>query len=172
MAEFLGLYDFLKKDKIFVMLVGFPGSGKSTWAMRTFPTYIGQSWRYVSSDAYIEGMAKDAGKTYNEVFRQHIDRAQSSCEYVAIQGFKRGHDIVWDQTNLTRSTRARKLRIVPDTYKKYCIEIQCTDPVKLNERLQSREGKTIPDFVLETMRQNYQEPALDEGFDKIWQILT
>ena len=48
------------------MLIGVPGSGKSTWVEN-------QDWAkncvYVSTDQYVEAYAKGLGKTYNEVLR-------------------------------------------------------------------------------------------------------
>ena len=41
----------------------------------------------------------------------------------------------------------------------------------LNERLHSREGKTIPPHVLDNMAKSFYLPLYDEGFDEITYVL-
>ena len=52
------------------MLAGIPTSGKSTYIsklLRDFPDAV-----VISTDDYIEAVARETGKTYNEVFNDNI----------------------------------------------------------------------------------------------------
>lgn len=149
------------------MLVGVPGSGKSTWAE---PYLTREGYGLVSSDAYIEKVAAMAGKTYGEVFKQSIDAAtkwMNECveRYVtALQG------IVWDQTNLTRKSRRKKLdTLIAAGYDVVAVTFEIPD-VCLEQRRRERAaktGKTIAPSILESMGKTYERPTRPEGFSKV-----
>jgi glycopeptide antibiotics resistance protein len=62
-----------KLNKLYV-LIGVPGSGKSTWIKN-------QKWTdtcvIVSTDEFVEEYAKSVGKTYSEVFNDYMSTAVS-----------------------------------------------------------------------------------------------
>ena len=146
----------------FIMMVGVPGSGKSTWLRENFP----HPAVYCSTDALIDLHALKEGKTYNEVFRDYIETATDKMQETMDWAFERGMDVVLDQTNLTRKSRARKLALVPKGYRKVAVVVPTPEREEWLRRL-DRPGKTIPRHVLEAMLASYQEPSLDEGFDEI-----
>ena len=78
-----------------------------------------------------------------------------------------GKDIIWDQTSTSVSTRAKKIRMLPDYYK-IAVVFKIPSKEELERRLASRPGKTIPWDVMERMIGNWEEPELEEGFDEIW----
>ena len=143
------------------MLIGVPGSGKTTWVLKNHPTLC-----YASTDKYIEQFAAEAGKTYNDVFESTIKIATSRmlddvseflCDYA---------DFVWDQTNTTKKSRATKIaRLVKEDYQ--IIGIVFGIPKDLKERLASRPGKNIPSHVMTSMITNFEIPIIAEGFSKI-----
>jgi hypothetical protein len=60
----------------------------------------------------------------------------------------------------------------PKSYRKVC---WCVAPprtpeewAELERRLSSREGKTIPHHIIQSMANSYVEPELGEGFDYIF----
>jgi hypothetical protein len=80
-------------------------------------------------------------------------------------------DVYWDQTNVSSKKRLSILSKFPKIYRKVCI---CRVPprdasewAELDRRLLSREGKTIPSHIVESMADSYVEPTLDEGFDEV-----
>lgn len=152
------------------VLVGLPGSGKSTWcnihvAGRTIP------YNTVSTDNIIEAHAARQGKTYSEVFKDYIKLAQMEYDAQLAQYLAAGSNILVDRTNMTKTSRAKILRLVPDHYIKNAIVFTCKDDT-LEKRLASRPGKIIPDFVIKSMRSTYQDPTLSEGFDDIIYVDT
>ena len=153
------------------VLVGLPGSGKSTrLSFVDDPEFGGDVFVY-STDAYIEAQAKEAGKTYNDMFRDHIDTATKHMNDVLAIAISAGIDVFWDQTNMSSKKRKGILSKFPKSYRKEC---WCIRPPQTPEewgdleiRLMFREGKTIPHHIIEAMADSYVEPELDEGFDKI-----
>ncbi len=152
------------KPKLY-MLCGVVGSGKSTWlAKQAF------DWNrtvLVSSDAHIEKHAKHNSSTYNDVFKDYIGTATDLMYKDVDFAIEHEYDIVWDQTNLNPKTRKAKLDKIPSNYEKIAVAFNVPDEKELERRLGNRPGKTIPPDVVQSMRNSYQLPTENEGFDKI-----
>lgn len=142
------------------MLIGVPGSGKSTWRSKHKSAAT-----VASSDDYLDAVASNSGTTYNEVFKDHIKAANDYAIQSARAGFERGDDVIWDQTNTSRKSRASKLAMVPDNYRK--VAVFFPTPSDLKQRLASRKGKTIPEPIILSMINTLEPPTKDEGFDEI-----
>ena len=143
------------------MLIGVPASGKTTWVLKNHPNLA-----YVSTDKYIDQFAAEAGKTYNDIFEASIKIATSRMLDDVSDFMYDQLDFVWDQTNLTKKSRATKLvRLLKEDYQVFGIVFET--PKNLKERLASRPGKNIPPHVMTSMVTNFQMPSLDEGFSKI-----
>ena len=162
------------------MLVGLPGSGKTTWTakfrrnnintlinLNVFnPQPFQQNLTVVSTDDLIQHIADEYRLTYNDVFDNvTYSFAEKMSHKLAKFAFDRNDIIIWDQTNLTIKSRAKKLALVPSHYTKIAVVFGVPDD--LPQRLQSRVGKHIPDNVMSGMIRNYQQPTTTEGFDNI-----
>jgi len=151
--------NFLKP--VCYMLVGVPGSGKTTWVQKEHP-----SLAYASTDKYIEQFAAESGHTYNYIFKASIKTATSRMFDDVSEFLDDQKDFIWDQTNLTKKSRATKIALVAK--KDYTIvAVVFETPKNLQERLAQRPGKNIPSYVLDSMIKSYEAPSLDEGFTKI-----
>lgn len=147
------------------MLIGIPGSGKSTWLAKQ--AFDWTKTRIISTDNIIERRAQEQGKTYSEVFQKEIKGATHQMNRDLKQAIAAGDDIVWDQTNLTKKSRANKLSEIPDSYRKVAVFFSTPDDAELKRRLASRPGKTIPANVVLGMRSQLERPSKAEGFDEI-----
>lgn len=148
------------------MLAGIPTSGKSSFVKKLmrFPQW--QDVVVLSTDNYIERVAKDNDTTYNEIFSDVIDEATRQLEISLNEAKDKGKDIIWDQTNLTPKTRKKKLSRFSSSYKRTCVYFK----IELEEALirnKQRKGKFIPENVLTQMYEQFQIPTLAEGFDII-----
>jgi len=146
------------------VLVGVPGSGKSTWIDQ-------QDWArdcvVVSTDNFVEHYAKEVGSTYSEVFDDYMPTAVKLMADQVVQAREAGHDIVWDQTSTTLGSRRKKFAMLPN-YHAVAVVFPTPDPEEHQRRLASRPGKTIPWNILNGMISGFQMPTLEEGFDEIW----
>lgn len=152
---------------VFVMMIGLPGSGKSTKSKELWPDYT-----RCSSDDYIDAVARRLGKSYSDVFKDEIANAQKACVMQQHRAFYDEENVVLDQTNLTSKTRIKKLDMVPHFYHKIACVVTCSDVNELERRLINREGKVIPKPIIEAMMKTYEYPLPDEGFDEIIEIET
>lgn len=145
------------------MLIGVPGSGKSTWV-------AGQPWSkdcsVVSSDRYIDEEAERLGKTYNEIFKDYVGIATRLMDNHVLVAQANGKDIIWDQTNTSAKSRKAKLAKLP-AYEKTAVFFKTPPVEELTKRLASRPGKNIPWDVMTSMIKNLEFPTTEEGFSEI-----
>jgi predicted kinase len=146
------------------VLVGVPGSGKSTWIAQ-------QDWAQncviVSTDRWIEVFARELGLTYTAVFDQFMPAAIKTMMIEIDQAQQQGRDIIWDQTSLTRGSRSRKFASLPG-YRHIAVVFDTPAPEELKRRLAQRPGKLIPESVIQHMIDSFEPPAESEGYQEIW----
>lgn len=152
------------------MLVGVPAAGKSTWieAQKFDPEHT----VILSTDKFIDAEAQAQNKTYTEVFKSAIKRATQIMKADLQMAIQDGQNLVWDQTNVTVKSRADKLKLVPDTYRKVAVFFPTPPQAELARRLASRPGKIIPANVVMAMASQLEPPAPSEGFDRILVVNT
>lgn len=151
-----------------IMMVGLPGSGKSTWRQKfldsltddtAFPVVI-------SSDDFIDRYAQERGLTYTDVFTEAAPLANADMYQKLGHAVKNRLSVVWDQTNLTIAGRAAKLSRFPLTYSRYSVAFEL--PIEeILRRQDQRPGKMIPKHVMENFVRQYQRPDVSEGFDQV-----
>jgi predicted kinase len=152
--------------KLYV-LVGIPGSGKSTWYANN-EDLLGDTV-YVSTDDFVEQEAARQGKTYNEVFKDFMPTAVKLMAGVVNQARALNMDIVWDQTSTTVASRAKKFKMLPN-YEHIAVVFKTPEKAELDRRLASRPGKNIPSAVMNSMIAGWEDPTKDEGFIDIWYV--
>jgi predicted kinase len=151
---------------ILYIMVGVPGSGKSTWIQRQDLT----SAAVISTDNYIEARAQARGLTYSDVFESEIQAANQNLDQELAQAISLNQTIYWDQTNISVKSRAKKLASVPGHYRRIAVYFDTPQEV-VQQRLLDRAaatGKLIPASVVRRMTQQLTLPTISEGFDEIW----
>lgn len=156
-------------SKIFI-LIGLPGSGKSTWINNNLDV-IGDAVICSTDDMIDEWAANhpDGPLTYSEAFDKapRNDFEKRFFEDIAWAA-KNGLPIVIDRTNMTAKGRRRILSMVPESYEKIGVVFDVDENV-LETRLSNRAasiGKHIPNMVISRMRSSYEAPYGGE-FDNI-----
>ena len=152
-----------------IVMVGLPGSGKDFMIENRLKISDGE-WYIASTDAIIEEYAASVGKTYSEVFDGQVKLATKRMEKEVQEAIKAGKNVIWNQTNMAATKRAKILSKFPkDRYERIAIVVMVDEDIH-NERLRKRAeltGKSIPAFVIKNMRDQYVKPTLEEGFDDI-----
>jgi len=155
----------MKQKKVYV-LVGVPGSGKSTWIKD-------QIWALgltvINTDSFVEDYAKSQGKTYSEVFKDYMPRAVELMAEQVVRARELGHTIIWDQTSTTVASRKRKFNMLPDYYH-IAVVFPTPKAEELKRRLAGRPGKEIPEEVIKKMIEDFEMPTEEEGYKEIWRV--
>lgn len=145
---------------MYVMMVGLPGSGKSTMIKKLLHPV---NYITISTDNYINIWANQQGRTYNEAFKDLIGPAQENFNAELKDALSMKLNIVHDQTNLSVKKRASILNKIPNHYYKVACVVHC-DESDRQIRLGNRPGKTIPFDVDKQMIESYVMPTIGEGF--------
>lgn len=147
----------------FIMLVGLPNSGKSTWAkeyIKEHPDTV-----HLAADVILRGLMGKLNLDFNRVFMKHSKLVSSIMEEGLLSLLLDGENIIYDRTNSFRRPRKRVLSWVPDHYQKIAV-VFSTD---LETLLKRREEDVVSKSksVIKRMYVQQQEVLLDEGFDKV-----
>lgn len=138
--------------KLYV-LVGLPGSGKSTYAKKLESESVNRT-KIVSTDAIREELACSE----QEMFRLFHERIRSYLEL--------GYDVIADATNITIKSRAAVLASVKEIN---CIKTALVFGTDFQVCLanNSKRDRKVPEEAIYTMRSKFQIPFYEEGFDII-----
>jgi predicted kinase len=115
-------------------------------------------------------VATREGVTYGEVFKREIKNAEQNMEANLASALAQGKDIVWDQTNMTRKSRLKKVGRLLDAGYTVDAHVFMPDAHELHQRQFKRAvatGKAIPQRVIDSMMENYEHPLEEEGFASI-----
>ena len=153
---------------LLVMLVGLPGSGKSTAAGRLVSAIRsqGRACEIVGTDACLETEAVRRGLSYARIFAdaEQRDLANALMWKQAKEAVCKRISVVWDQTNLTLITRRRRLRLFPADY----LRIAAVMPTAADEawarNLARGPERAVPAGAFRRMQAEFCRPSREEGF--------
>jgi predicted kinase len=138
-----------------IILCGLPCSGKSTFSRSSeYDDYM-----HLSTDAYIEQVAKLQNKTYNDVWKHTIKEAAKVFYGLMCIAATTDKNILIDQTNLTVQTRKLKLNLFQNH--EPTIVFFNTSLEIIKER-NCRPNKHIPDDVIASMYKSLEVPTEEE----------
>ena len=149
-----------------ILLCGVPTSGKSTFVKTLLSQPYWENAVVLSTDNYIQKIAEEQQKTYDEVFKATIGEATDFMWDQLKFAIADGRDIIVDRTNLTRKSRKQKTSRVPNSYQKRAVYFEIGLKEAL-ERNKHREGKFIPESVLKRMYHTFEVPNNTEDFETI-----
>ena len=131
---------------LLVILVGLPGSGKSTAAKRLASAIRSQrrGCEIVGTDAYLEAEAARRGLSYAAMFTHGYEVAEDLMWKKAREAAHRRTSVIWDQTNLTVNARNRRLRLFPEEYLRMAAVMTTTWQEAWKRNLARGPGRAVP----------------------------
>lgn len=144
-----------------ILLVGIPGSGKTTYAEK----YIAEhpDTIHLSSDKIREELWGD------EAIQGDNGMVFSFMQSRAIGALHDGKNVVYDATNITRKDRSYIISLCPKFVQIEAHVIWA--PIETCIERDSARERTVGKAVIDKMLKRFQPPFYDEGFDEISIIL-
>lgn len=157
---------------VIAVMVGLPGTGKSTLVSNLAKQPRFANCFVYSTDNYIEQYAQEKNSTYDAVFKTVVNEATRVMNDRLDYAMQRGLPVIWDQTNLGIKKRNGILGRFNKQWSKECHCILPPQGDSQHEdwewRLGDRPGKVIPWGIIKSMQDTYVVPKLDEGFDQVY----
>lgn len=154
--------------KEIIILVGIPGSGKTTYAKNLIDNKGGLN--YVSRDKVRFEIIKEEDEYFskeNVVFSEFIRRIQSSID--------RNESVIVDATNLSKPSRQKlitNLSFDKSAFKLKALVFTTNLQTCIN-RNSKREGRErVPEQAIKNMAKSFSIPKEEEGFDEVEIIRT
>jgi predicted kinase len=137
-----------------VVLVGPPGSGKTTWARRN-----GRGAVHISQDDLIDAITPHG---FEHVYRPVYREAEEAVARAALQA---GHTVIVDRTNRTRAHRERWLRMAREAGCPAIAVVMTTPETLCRERNAHRVDRSrLSEERMERMLAALEVVRPDEGF--------
>ena len=148
-----------------IMMVGLPGSGKSTYAKRLITTH--PNWKYVSRDEVRYESVTDQAHYFDhekDVFKEFCNRIDMHL--------LNGKTVIADATHLNKKSRDKLLHNLSAKIDKKIALVMVTDFKTCMDRNRQREGITrVPDKTMHQMHHAFKMPdARFEDFDQILKV--
>jgi len=152
------------KEPFVMMLIGPTLSGKSTYIRNNYPNI-----QVISRDEIVMEVfgSRDYNLAFKEVDQKEVDR-------VLATRLKDANDlktsVIIDMTNITVKRRMATLRNFDKDFSRIAVVFPILSDEEYTRRnidRNAKENKWIPPFVIKSMIDSYQEPTLEEGYDRI-----
>ena len=142
-----------------IMMVGVPGSGKSTWIKNN----KAETNIVISRDAIRFAKLKD-----DEDYFAHESEVFNEFVWQIANGLAGDKTVIADATHLNKKSRALvlgKVAKLADEIEAVMIDVHLETAIKRNDQ---REGRAkVPRGVIRRMYFQMEPPTKEEGFDKI-----
>jgi len=142
---------------VFIMMVGLPASGKSTYSAKLKDAYHAV---VLSSDDLraVFGESKNDQSVTVEVF--------AYMQRESIARLNNGVSVIYDATNISAYRRIEMLKKLADVdCRKICVEVRRSYEA-CRASLAGRDHD-VPEYALKKMAEQYEAPSYEEGWDEI-----
>lgn len=147
-----------------MILIGPTLSGKSTYIRNNYPNV-----EVISRDEIVMQVfgSRDYNLAFKEVNQKEVDRILS-LRLKEANDLKKS--VIIDMTNMTVKRRMATLINFDEDFSRIAVVFPILSEdeyTKRNIDRNAKENKWIPPTVIKSMIDSYEEPALEEGYDRV-----
>ena len=154
-----------QKHKLWI-LVGIPGSGKSTW-IQNHKNSFKTPYKIISRDdirfSFLKNDDDDYFKYEKQVFNEFIKQIKESLQ--------KNKETYVDATHINESSRGKLLRALGLSLKDIeinAIVVQVPINIALKQNAYRTGRKLVPEQAIKQMHSQMTIPTIEEGFDHIY----
>ncbi|KAG8548703.1 hypothetical protein GDO81_024480 [Engystomops pustulosus] len=154
-----------------LMMVGLPGAGKTTWAMKHSAANPGKKYNILGTNAIMEKMrvmGLRRQRNYAGRWDVLIQQATKCLNQLIQIAARRKRNYILDQTNVYGTAQRRKMRPFEGFNRKAVIICPTDDDLK--DRIVKRtdeEGKDVPDHAVLEMKANFSLPEPGDFLEEV-----
>jgi len=163
-----------REDCEFIMMVGLPAAGKSTWAKKYVAENPDKRFEILNASEYLERATLwgESRKKHTEVTWEKVNhRLTKAIQDVLKVASQRRRNIILDQTNVYVDAQVRKARPFQQFKRKCVVVVPSTEEWDRRKTLQKEsEDATIPDDAMGEMKANISfllEDNMKDYFDEL-----
>ncbi|XP_071490609.1 uncharacterized protein [Diadema antillarum] len=154
-----------------LMMVGLPGSGKTTWAINACKEMTDKKYYILGTNLIMDKM-KVMGlrrqRNYAGRWDKLMDLATKCLNRFFEVAARKRRNYILDQTNVYPSARRRKMRPFEGFSTKAIVLVPTDEEFKKRvEKRTKEEGKDVPDHAVNEMKANFELPEKGVLFDEV-----
>nr|XP_054758638.1 heterogeneous nuclear ribonucleoprotein U-like protein 1 isoform X1 [Lytechinus pictus] len=158
------------KNKL-LMMVGLPGSGKTTWTIQACKDMTDKKYYILGTNLIMDKM-KVMGlrrqRNYAGRWDKLMDLATKCLNRFFEVAARKRRNYILDQTNVYPSARRRKMRPFEGFSTKAIVLVPSDEEFKKRvEKRTKEEGKDVPDHAVNEMKANFELPEKGVLFDEV-----
>lgn len=146
------------KMKTFIMCIGLPGCGKSTWCTQQETLYgtVSISTDKIREELY--GSESEQGDP-NKVFKIAKDRV--------VNGFEIFDTVILDATNIQKKHRIHFIKAIKQSVNNVVAKaVWFVTPVDICKERNFQRDRVVSEYVIDKMYKLFSPPGKEEGFDE------
>ena len=122
------------------MMMGLPGSGKTTFAHTYFKNQLGPPPVYISRDEIRFGILEKYNiDTEDEYFAHEVEVYEKFCNQIILY-LKKGYDVIADATHLNNASRWKLINRISDYYDKWIVIFLNTNVESALKTIEKEQG--------------------------------
>ncbi|KAG8437989.1 hypothetical protein GDO86_008613 [Hymenochirus boettgeri] len=154
-----------------LLMVGMPGSGKTSWALKHSQENPEKRYQHLSTDQLLPQL-KTAGPESEEEdlkTRDHLTQLATQCLIRLIPlAARRKRNYIIDQCTVYNSAQRRKMNCFKGFNRKAVLMVPSDEEWKKRvEQRKEKEGEIIPESVLLEMKANFTIPKTSEQLNEV-----
>ncbi|KAM8939878.1 heterogeneous nuclear ribonucleoprotein U-like protein 2 isoform 2-T2 [Pelodytes ibericus] len=153
-----------------LLMVGLPGSGKTTWAKKHSQENPDKRYVHLSTDRLLPQLKTIGLDTPEEDMktRDNLTKVATQCliRLVPIAARRKGNYII-DQCTVYNSAQRRKMNCFKGFIRKAVLIVPNEEDWKKRLEQRKEDGEMVPEYVLLEMKANFSIPKKSEYLDEV-----
>lgn len=158
-----------KKECEVIMMVGLPGSGKTTWVNKQVDENPDKKYNVLGTNSIMEKMKIMGVARKRDVggYSKLMDKAAKCLHRLFELAPSKKRNYILDQTNVYLSAQKKKMRPFEEFNRKAIVCIPTQEDLKKRTEDRKKEGIELPENAVSDMKMSFTLPKVGEFFDDV-----